>query len=264
MINLSKKLQRANKIINILKEKNGATVKELALTLGVSEMTIRRDLEILKCNNIINNVYGAAIYNPSNNIEKLESFYNIENELVKHENEKIKIGKAAATLINENDIVIIDTGTTTEKLAKFINNDINISALIYNTNILMALSKKKNIKLIFSGGYFHPNTMMFESPEGISLIEKTRATKVFVSAAGVHENLGVTCSNSYEVLTKKAIIKSSLEKILLVDSQKFGIVKSSYFAELSDFDTIITDNGISETWRKKINDLGLKLIIAPL
>ncbi|MGL4664284.1 MAG: DeoR family transcriptional regulator, partial [Clostridium butyricum] len=59
MISLSKKLQRANKIIDILKEKNGATVKELSLTLGVSEMTIRRDLEILKSNNIINNVYGA-------------------------------------------------------------------------------------------------------------------------------------------------------------------------------------------------------------
>ena len=260
---MSKKLQRANKIIDILKEKNGATVKELALTLGVSEMTIRRDLEILKCNNIINNVYGAAIYNPLNNIEKLESFYNIENETIKHENEKIEIGKAAASLINEDDIVIIDTGTTTEKLAEFLDNNINISILIYNTNILMALSKKKNIKLIFSGGYFHPNTMMFESPEGISLIEKTRATKVFVSAAGVHENLGVTCSNSYEVLTKKAIIKSSLEKILLVDSKKFGIVKSSYFAELKDFDTIITDNKINETWRKKINDLGINLIITP-
>ena len=60
---MSKKLQRANKIIDILKEKNGATVKELALTLGVSEMTIRRDLEVLKSNNIINNVYGADIYN---------------------------------------------------------------------------------------------------------------------------------------------------------------------------------------------------------
>ncbi|WP_294395448.1 DeoR/GlpR family DNA-binding transcription regulator [uncultured Clostridium sp.] len=260
---MNKKLQRTNKIINILKEKNGATVKELALTLGVSEMTIRRDLEVLKSNNIINNVYGAAIYNPSNCIEKLESFYNIENELIKHENEKIKIGRLAASLINEDDIIIIDTGTTTEKLAEFINDNKNISVLIYNTNILMALSKKKNIKLIFSGGYFHPNTMMFESPEGISLIEKTRATKVFVSAAGVHENLGVTCSNNYEVLTKQAIIKSSLEKILLIDSQKFGVVKSSYFAELTDFDTIITDSGISEEWKNTINDLGIKLLIAP-
>lgn len=223
-------------------------------------MTIRRDLEILKSNNIINNVYGAAIYNPSNNIEKLESFYDIENEIIKHENEKIKIGKVAANLIKEDDIIIIDTGTTTEKLAQFIDNKLNISALIFNTNILMALSKKKNIKLIFSGGYFHKNTMMFESPEGISLIEKTRATKVFVSAAGIHETLGVTCSNNYEVLTKQAIIKSSVEKILIVDSKKFGLVKSYYFAELSDFNTIITDSKLSDKWRKKINDLGIKLI----
>ena len=146
---MSKKLQRANKIIDILKEKNGATVKELSLTLGVSEMTIRRDLEILKSNNIINNVYGAAIYNPSNNIEKLESFYDIENEVIRNEDEKIKIGKAAANLIQEDDVIIIDTGTTTEKLAQFIDNNLNISALIFNTNILMALSKKKNINRIY-------------------------------------------------------------------------------------------------------------------
>lgn len=105
---------------------------------------------------------------------------------------------------------------------------------------------------------------MFESPEGISLIKKTRATKVFVSAAGVHENLGVTCSNNYEVLTKQAIINSSLEKILLVDSSKFGVVKSAYFADLDDFDTIITDDGISNEWKEIIHTKGIKLIIAML
>ena len=257
-------MQRANKIIDILKEKNGATVKELASILNVSEMTIRRDLEVLKNNNIVNNVYGATIYNPSNNIEKLESFYDIENEVVKQENQKLKIGKAAVSLINEDDIVIIDTGTTTEKLAASISSDIKMSALIFNTNILNELVKKKNINLIFSGGYFHPNTQMFESPEGISLIKKTRATKVFVSAAGVHENLGVTCSNNYEVLTKQAIINSSLEKILLVDSSKFGVVKSAYFADLDDFDTIITDDGISNEWKEIIHTKGIKLIIAML
>ena len=257
-------MQRANKIIDILKGKNGATVKELASILNVSEMTIRRDLEVLKNNNIVNNVYGATIYNPSNNIEKLESFYDIENEVVKQENQKLKIGKAAVSLINEDDIVIIDTGTTTEKLAASISSDIKMSALIFNTNILNELVKKKNINLIFSGGYFHPNTQMFESPEGISLIKKTRATKVFVSAAGVHENLGVTCSNNYEVLTKQAIINSSLEKILLVDSSKFGVVKFAYFADLDDFDTIITDDGISNEWKEIIHTKGIKLIIAML
>ena len=259
---MSKKLQRANKIIEILKEKNGASVKELASILNVSEMTIRRDLNILKSNNIVKNVYGATIYNPLNNIQKLSNPYNITEEIITNEREKLKIGQIAAKLIQPDDIIIIDTGTTTEKLAQSISDDIKLTALLYNINILTALKMKHNINLIFSGGYFHPNTQMFESPEGISLIENTRATKVFVSAAGIHEQLGVTCSNNYEVPTKRAIIGSSLEKILMVDSQKFGIVKSSYFADLNEFDIIITDSGISKEWINYINGLRIRLIIA--
>lgn len=259
---MSKKLQRANKIIEILKEKNGASVKELASMLDVSEMTIRRDLNVLKSNNIVKNVYGATIYNPLNNIKKLSNPYNITEEIIKNESEKFKIGQIAAKLIQPDDIIIIDTGTTTEKLAQSISDDIKLTALLYNINILSALKMKHNINLIFSGGYFHPNTQMFESPEGISLIENTRATKVFVSAAGIHEQLGVTCSNNYEVPTKRAIIGSSLEKILMADSQKFGMVKSSYFADLNEFDIIITDSGISKEWINYINDLGIRLIIA--
>lgn len=258
---MNKKFQRANKLIEILKEKNGASVKELAAILGVSEMTIRRDLNVLKANNIVSNVYGATIYNPANNIEKLSTSYDINDELIRQEKEKAKIGKVAASLIQEGDIIIIDAGTTTEKLAQSINDDIKLTALFYNINILLALKNKKNIKLIFSGGYFHSNTQMFESTEGISLIKNIRATKVFISAAGIHEQLGVTCSNNYEVPTKRAIIGSSLEKILLVDSEKFGIVKSSYFANLNEFDTIITDSNISKEWIERIENLGIKLII---
>ncbi|OOM06649.1 DeoR/GlpR family DNA-binding transcription regulator [Clostridium saccharobutylicum] len=259
---MSKKLQRTNKIIEILKEKNGASVKELALTLGVSEMTIRRDLDVLKSNNIVNNVYGATIYNPSNNIQKLDSLYDITDEVVINEDKKSKIGRAAANLIEPDDLIIIDAGTTTEKLAQNISDDLNLTALFYTTNILIALKSKENINLIFSGGYFHPNTQMFESPEGISLIEKTRAAKAFISAAGIHNQLGVTCSNNYEVATKRAIINSSVEKILLVDSQKFDIVKSSYFADLSEFTTIITDNEISQEWIQHLENLNIRLIIA--
>ena len=102
---------------------------------------------------------------------------------------------------------------------------------------------------------------MFESPEGIDLIRKTRATKAFVSAAGVHETLGVTCSNNYEVLTKNAILSSSVEKILLVDSEKFGIVKSAYFADLNTFTTIITDSGVSDEWKARIKEMKIQLII---
>lgn len=259
---MSKKLDRLNNLITILKTKNGASVKELSNILGVSEMTIRRDLKILNGNNIANKVYGATIYNPNNNIEKLESGYNIESECIKHEKEKILIGRAAASLINSNDVIIIDTGTTTVQLAESINPELKITALIYSTNILNTLSNKKNISLIFAGGYYHSNTNMFESAEGISLISRTRASKVFISAAGIHDTLGVTCSNSYEILTKQAAMNSSVEKILLADSQKFGVVKSSYFADLADFNTIITDKNISHEWVNIIKSRNIKLIIA--
>lgn len=257
---MNKKIQRTNKLIEILKERNGASVKELATLLGVSEMTIRRDLDILKSNNIVTNVYGATIYNPSNSIEKLSS-YDINTEIIKFEDEKTRIGKAAADLIQPNDIIIIDTGTTTMKLAENIKDSLELTALFYNVNILNVLRTKPNINLIFSGGYFHKNTQMFESCDGISLIKKSRATKVFVSASGIHNKLGVTCSNNYEVPTKRAILESSVEKILLVHSDKFDRVQSSYFAELTDFNTIITDNNISQTWIDYIKQLNINLII---
>ncbi|NYC28685.1 DeoR/GlpR family transcriptional regulator of sugar metabolism [Clostridium saccharobutylicum] len=174
---MSKKLQRTNKIIEILKEKNGASVKELALTLGVSEMTIRRDLDVLKSNNIVNNVYGATIYNPSNNIQKLDNLYDITDEVVINEDKKSKIGKAAASLIEPDDLIIIDTGTTTEKLAQNISDDINLTALFYNTNILIALKSKKNINLIFLADTFILTHKCLKALKEFQLLKKQELQK---------------------------------------------------------------------------------------
>lgn len=258
---MSKKLDRVNKLISIIKEKNGATVKELAVLLNVSEMTIRRDLEILKANNIVNNVYGATIYNPSNTKNNINKTYSLATAKATNDEEKSRIGKYAASLIEENDVVIIDSGSTTEELAKNIHNSANATILCYNINIVNSLVDKSNIKLIFAGGYYHPNTQMFESPEGISLIQGTRASKVFVSAAGIHEKLGITCATNYESPTKNAIIHSAIKPILLADSSKFGIVKSSYFASLQDFQVVITDTGLSSGWADYISKLGIELVL---
>ena len=76
---MSKKADRINRLIDIIKSKNGASVKELAALLDVSEMTIRRDLIVLEKNNIVNNVYGAAIYNPAYKQEPADTFYELSN-----------------------------------------------------------------------------------------------------------------------------------------------------------------------------------------
>ncbi|WMJ90250.1 DeoR/GlpR family DNA-binding transcription regulator [Anaerocolumna sp. MB42-C2] len=256
---MGKKADRMNRLIDIIKSKNGASVKELASLLGVSEMTIRRDLIVLEQNNIVNNVYGAAIYNPAYKQEQNDSSYELSNAKNTQDLEKSKIGAFAASLIGPGDIVVIDTGSTTEMLAENIDDSLEATILCYNANILNSLRQKENLSLIFSGGRYHPKTQMVESAEGIDLIQSMRFTKAFISAAGIHHNLGVTCVYHYEIPTKKAIMQSSLEKILIMDSTKFGQVKPAYFANLVDFDVIITDSLIPEEWKKEIENLKIKL-----
>lgn len=260
---MTKKETRLNNLISIIKDNNGSSIKNLAKELDVSEMTIRRDIRILEEKNILEIFHGSVVYNPKMDnptVKNSEIDYDLHSNSLIMESEKNAIGKRAVELIENDDIIIIDTGTTTEKLSQNIGEDLRCTALIFTSNNLLHLMFKKNIDILFSGGIMHKDTGMFESAEGLSLIDNTRATKVFLSAAGVHEKLGITCANSYEIETKKKIINNSLEVILLVDSSKFNMVKSAHFCDLAQIDTIITDSGISESWKNIIKENNIRLI----
>ena len=153
-------------------------------------------------------------------------------------------------------------GSTTEYLAKYLPETITYTVLCFSLNVVSETVRRRNCKTMFAGGVYHENTLMFESPESLEMIRNFRATKAFVSASGANHQFGVTCMNSYERETKKAIIQSSMTKILLVDSSKFGVIRSDYFAELSDFDEIVTDAGISTEYAEIIRNLGIVLHIA--
>lgn len=256
---MGKKMARVNKLIEIIKSKNGASVRELAALMDVSEMTIRRDLKILSENGIVTNAHGSTIYNPINHIEKLQESYQLEWANEYQNAEKDRIGEFAATLVRDGETIIIDTGSTTEALARYLSAPQYLQVVCYNANILQTLLCKPNITPVFAGGYYHPNTQMFECREGVQMIKNIRANKVFVSAAGIHETLGVTCANDYEVLTKQAVLESGAEKILLVDSSKFSCVKPSYFAPLKGFDTVVTDTDLSEAWQARLEQENISL-----
>lgn len=256
---MNKKDQRIKHILDLLQVKNVISIKELTKQLYVSEMTIRRDLMLLSSDNLVELIPGGAILKPHSEIEKGEENYLITHEETRRSREKAKIGKKAASMIEPNDTIILDAGSTVEYIAKFIWEELPVTILCHALNVLVELYRKKNCHLIFAGGYFHPNTLVFESQEGIILIGKTRADKAFMAASGVSEQLGVTCINPYELEIKKAILKSAKTKILAVDSTKFGKVKIAYFADLQEFDMVITDDGISEEYRAIIRNLGLEL-----
>ena len=257
---MGKKEKRLTEFVNILKDKKYTPIRELADLLSVSEMTIRRDLKILEGKQILRNIDGVIIYDP-NSFKNEENQYDLLTEIDKQFLQKVNIGKYAASLIEDGETIMIDTGTTTQHIPANISSDLEITALSYNINILSELRKNSKIKILFAGGYFYPNTEMFASKQGVRFIEGIRAQKAFISAAGVHESLGLTCRNSYEVSTKNAVIRSSIKKILVADSSKFGIIRSEYFNDLDIIDEVVTDSNISEEWKKILKDKEIKLHI---
>ncbi|MDD3361469.1 MAG: DeoR/GlpR family DNA-binding transcription regulator [Hespellia sp.] len=260
---MSKKNDRLIQLIEILKKQNGATIRDLTHMLDVSEMTVRRDLEELRAKNIILDIPGAAVLNAQYSLNDMEDEYQLSKATLSHKEEKEQIGKFAASLVQQDDCVIIDNGSTVEYLADNIDRDTKSTIFTCNLNILNKICNNSNISIIFGGGYYHPDTTLFESPENISLIKRIRATKVFASAAGVHDKMGVTCMNNYELELKQAIIESGAEKILLVDSSKFGTIKPCFVTNIDCFDRIITDKNITEEWIDIIRSKGIELNIVP-
>ena len=258
-IGTGKREARLNRLLETLRIRKYLSVKEMAQILSVSEMTVRRDSKILEENHLVSNMNGVLVYNPGNTIFSQKKDYELDQESRVQNEAKTAIGRFAASLIEPDDFIILDTGTTTQQIIPYIRPEIKISMLCYNINILMQVYQRPNIKIDFAGGHYHPNAQMFESNEGIHFIQQIRANKAFISAAGVHKKLGITCVNSYEVPTKRAIIQSSVRHILVADSSKFGEVFSSYFCNLTDMDTIVTDTGLTSDWVSQIEKCGIQL-----
>ena len=256
------KIERWDAIMERLGLDKASTILELSGDLGVSAMTIRRDLAALAREGKVKILYGSVMLHPDLSRREGDAYYSLNTAGAQHTEEKRRIGRAAAALVQPEDSLIIDCGSTTEYLARCLPEDTPFTALCYSLNVVSECVRRRECKTLFSGGLFHENTLMFESPEGLQAIRHFRATKAFISASGVDSRFGVTCSNSYERETKKAIIQSSLRKILVTDSSKFGAVRSAFFAELSDFDEIVTDSGIPDEYRKIVADLGISLIVA--
>lgn len=255
------KTGRKETIIELLRYKNGLPVRIIAEKLGVSHMTVRRDLEELASEGRVRLIHGGVLLNPRLN-HGSERPYSLGEAGGENAAVKARIGRRAAELIKPNETLIIDSGSTTEYLADCLPDDRDLTVIGYSLNIISRTARMSRVRSIFAGGLLHANTLMFESPEGLALIRRYRAGKAFISAAGVSPELGVTCRNGYERETKITVIDSSVQKILLADSSKFGVVRSDYFADIGCFDIIVTDFGLDESVAEDLRSRGIEVILA--
>ncbi|MBI9107585.1 MAG: DeoR/GlpR transcriptional regulator [Spirochaetales bacterium] len=253
---MSNKHKRIEQLRSMLKVEKSMKISEISNRIGVSPMTTRRDIEILEREGFIKVLHGAVIYNTIDTGGGLSDYMLTIAEGLNKEKKK-KIAQYSLSLIEDDDIIFLDAGSTTESFARLLPLDIKLTVICYTINIFLAVADHKNITTILLGGTYNRETMILEQ-QGISpILQNNRTRKAFISASGFHSRLGLTCSNESESLTKKTAVQLAAESYLLMDSSKFDNVHSCFFAEATDFDHIITNDDLNEPNRKFLSDTGV-------
>lgn len=228
--------ERHQRILAILSRSGATTVAQLAADLGVSGMTVRRDLQTLDEQGLLIKTYGGAIPAELNTSREIPY---ISKSLANAE-AKQRIGRRAAALISEGDTIILDSGSTTLEVAR----QIEAASLMVVTNdvaIAYTLGLRPGISVALPGGLMQPNLYTLLRPEAVQFMSDLRVGKVFLAADAVHLEFGVTNRSLEEVPVKQAMIRAAHEVILVADSTKFGKEVFARVCQLEAVHRVITD-----------------------
>jgi DeoR family fructose operon transcriptional repressor len=246
--------ERRQKLLDLISEQGTATIADLSSIFAVSEMTIHRDLKYLETSGRVLKTYGGVIAS--------ESFFESDYELRRQQNIESKqlIGKVAATLISENDSIILDGSTTVLAMVSELVNKKNITVFTSSVAATSVLSTYKNIELYSTGGLVLYGTNSYIGQYANEFLKNIHADKCFVSASAISASCGITDPLSSISEIKRSIAKASKEVILLVDHSKFGLMNKFNSICFSDIDLIITDADETIPCVNDILKLGVEIL----
>ncbi|HGM5488646.1 TPA: DNA-binding transcriptional repressor DeoR [Serratia fonticola] len=228
--------ERINRLVQALKRSDKIHLKEAAALLGVSEMTIRRDLSAEPAAVVL--LGGYVVADPRTNGV---TNYFVSDQKAKQVAEKRRIGLLAAPLVNENDTVFFDCGTTTPAIIDAIADELPFTAICHSLNTFLALQDKPNCKVILCGGEFKPSNYIFTAIGQHNELDHICPNVAFISAAGITLQHGATCFNLDELAMKHKALDKAQQKILVADHSKFAQTKPACIGPLALFDKVITD-----------------------
>ncbi|WP_297197326.1 DNA-binding transcriptional repressor DeoR [uncultured Pluralibacter sp.] len=226
--------ERIGQLVQALKVSDKLHLKEAAALLGVSEMTIRRDLNSAPGPVLL--LGGYVVLEPRN-----AGHYLLSDQKTRLVEEKRLAGRAAARLLQAHQMAFFDCGTTTPWIIDAIDNALPFTGICYSLNTFIALQEKPLCRPILCGGEFHASNAIFKPLSGQDTLSHLCPDIAFYSAAGVHERQGVTCFNLDELPVKLWAMAQSQFHVLVVDHSKFGRVRPARMGDLAKFNAIACD-----------------------
>jgi DeoR family transcriptional regulator of aga operon len=233
--------ERRQKILDLVEKQSRVTVPELVKRFGVSAVTVRGDLDALSRSAAVIRSHGGAL----KRVGALQDVpLNVKETL--HHGEKVRIGHAAAQLIRDNEIVMLDSGTTTAEVARHIKF-LKLKSLTVITNALniaMELANLPHVRVIMIGGILRQMSYSMVGPHAEHTLRGLNADRLFLGVDGLDLDIGLTTPDVLEAQLNAMMIRVAREVIVVADASKFGRRKLSVIAKLETVHKVITDDKV--------------------
>ncbi len=255
---------RQSLILEEIRRAGSVRVSELTQRLGVSDMTIRRDLEVLARSGLIEKVHGGAVLpgTPSSHEPGFEAKSSLEQPA------KATIAKAAAELVTSGSAIGLSAGTTTFALAERLLGIPGLTIVTNSVRIVNLLDGRqptgpqtRGTSVVLTGGVRTPSDALV-GPIADLTIRSLHLDMLFLGCHGIDPVAGLTTPNLAEAETNRAFVQAARKVTVVADHTKWGIVGLSSFADLDSVDTLITDSGLQEEARVLVADRVSRLVIA--
>ncbi len=249
--------ERKRKISEFVKENKKASVAELSELFGVSESTIRRDLEVLDEQGVIQRAHGGAVV-----VEQAAPEPPIIQRIAENEEEKRRIGRAAAELVRDGETVFLGSGTTTLEVARNLVERDNLTVITNALNIANFFAGKLNITVIVVGGLLRHSELSLIGHITEQVLKELRADKVIMGMRAISIEDGLTNDYLPETMTDRAIINFAPEIIVVADHSKFGKVSTAYVAPVERITTLVTDAEADPAFLSRLREMDIRVIVA--
>lgn len=246
--------ERRQKILEAMRGANSILVNDLLEMIPASPATVRRDITALEQEGKIRKARGKIFWEDSSRVP----IYELRDAM--HDEEKKRIGRAAAMLVQERDSIIIDAGTTTLALAENLR-DRQYLSVITNSIPAAYIFNSTAVDVFMCGGMLED--MALADEDAVQFFAAHQVEKAFLGASGVRGTTGVTVGSPFQMMVKRQMIASARESYVLLDSSKFHIMGINLFADFRDLTGIITTKPIlNEKLLERLERENVKVIYA--
>ena len=253
--------ERRAMILQLIQQNNRVSIGELQEKFGISEVSLRKDLNIMHNARLLIRTRGGAMKIPDTN-----RGYDIPISSKKYDNvrEKEGIGKLAASLINDGETILLDSGTTTLEIARNLHRFSNLTIVTNAVNIAIELLKYERFMVILLGGHIRETSLSTVGPTAEASLKSFFCDKLFLGVDSFSISNGISTPNLEEANLNQTMISMSKEVIAVFDYSKCQKRSFAHICRLEDIDAIISDKKFPARLRPDVKKAGVRLYIANL